>query len=120
MDSLPEISELEREDYERKKELKAKKEAIEKAIDESSEMILKENLKQMKRVMRRLDLCDKNDVPQLRGKVAAHVSAADEILASELLVSNVLTALGSNEIVALCSCLVFTDTKGDGKLCKEP
>jgi len=111
---------LEREDYEKKKEIQAQKEELEKAIDESSEMILKENLKQMKRVMRRLDLCDKNDVPQLRGKVAAQVSAADEILGQELLVSNVLTALGPNEIVALCSCLVFTDTKGDAKMCKEP
>lgn len=45
MDELPEISELERDDYERKKEIKAQTDELERAIDESSEMILKENLK---------------------------------------------------------------------------
>jgi ATP-dependent RNA helicase DOB1 len=92
---------------------------LQKGIDESSEMILKDNLKSMKRVMRRLDLCDKNDVPMLSGKVASQVSAADEILATKLLVSNLFTTLDANQTAALCSCLVFTDTKGDGKMCKE-
>ena len=41
----------------------------------------------MKRVMRRLDFIDKNDVPQLKGKVAAGLSTADEILATELIFS---------------------------------
>ncbi len=41
----------------------------------------------MKRVMRRLDMCDKNDVTSLKGKVACRISAADELLATELLFS---------------------------------
>lgn len=34
----------------------------------------------MKRVMRRLELAEKNDVPKLKGKVAGSISASDELL----------------------------------------
>ena len=50
-------------------------------------MIMSTELVSMKRVMRRLDLADKNDVPTLKGKVAAHISASDEILVTEMLFS---------------------------------
>lgn len=66
--------------YRRKLEIKKKVEELEESIKKASEMIMKTDLVNMKRVMRRLDLCDKNDVPTMKGKVAAHISAADEIL----------------------------------------
>lgn len=47
-------------------------------------MIMKSDLVNMKRVMRRLDLCEKNDVPKLKGKVACSISAADELIVSYL------------------------------------
>lgn len=50
-------------------------------------MIMSKELVNMKRVMRRLDMIDKNDVPKLKGKVAASLSAADEILTTELIFS---------------------------------
>jgi ATP-dependent RNA helicase DOB1 len=50
-------------------------------------MIMKNELVNMKRVMRRLDMCDKNDVPSLKGKVACSISASDELLVTELLFS---------------------------------
>jgi ATP-dependent RNA helicase DOB1 len=58
---------------------------LEEAIKRSSEMIMKQDLVNMRRVMRRLELCDKNDVPSLKGKVACRISAADELIATELL-----------------------------------
>jgi superfamily II RNA helicase len=48
---------------------------LESSIKKSSDMIMSGDLVSMKRVMRRLDLADKNDVPTLKGKVAAHISA---------------------------------------------
>jgi superfamily II RNA helicase len=45
------------------------------------------DLVNMKRVMRRLEMVNKNDVPRLKGKVAASLSACDEILTTELLFS---------------------------------
>jgi ATP-dependent RNA helicase DOB1 len=50
-------------------------------------MIMSGELVNMKRVMRRLDMCDRNDVINLKGKVACQISASDEILITELLFS---------------------------------
>jgi ATP-dependent RNA helicase DOB1 len=50
-------------------------------------MIMSEDLVHMKRVMRRLELINKHDVPNLKGKAAASISAADEIITTELLFS---------------------------------
>jgi ATP-dependent RNA helicase DOB1 len=62
---------------------------LEDAVKKASDMIMKQDLVNMKRVMRRLDLCDKNDVPSLKGKVACRISAADELLTTELLFSGI-------------------------------
>lgn len=48
---------------------------------------MSEDLVHMKRVMRRLELINKHDVPNLKGKAAASISAADEIITTELLFS---------------------------------
>ena len=75
--------------YDRKQELKEQIKTIEEAVKKSNEMIMKQDLVNMKRVMRRLELCDKNDVPSLKGKVACRISAADELVLTELLFSGV-------------------------------
>jgi superfamily II RNA helicase len=56
--------------FDQKKDLKSKIKELEENIRKASEMIMKTDLVNMKRVMRRLDLCEKNDVPTLKGKVA--------------------------------------------------
>ena len=64
----------------------------------------------MKRVMRRLDLADKNDVPTLKGKIAAHISATDEILLTEMVFSGLFNDVENPaHIASLLSCMVFTD-----------
>lgn len=73
----------------------------------------------MKRVMRRLDMVDKNDVPHLKGKVAASLSAADEILATELIFSGFFQELTPVQMAAVLSCLVYTDTKSEGEPPKD-
>lgn len=80
-------------------------------------MIMSGELVNMKRVMRRLDLCDRNDVINLKGKVACQISASDEILLTELLFSGQLSDLEPEVIAALLSCLIFTDggSKGSGE-----
>ena len=75
--------------YERKVELRDQIKDLEEAVKKSSEMIMKLDLVNMKRVMRRLEMCDKNDVPSLKGKVACRISAADELVATELLFSGI-------------------------------
>ena len=59
--------------------MKKEVEELEKSIRTASQMIMSKDLVDMKRVMRRFEMIDKNDVPQLKGKVAASLSTADEI-----------------------------------------
>jgi ATP-dependent RNA helicase DOB1 len=73
--------------FERKSELKLTIKDLSDSIRKSADMIMSTELVSMKRVMRRLDLCDRNDVPTLKGKVAAHISTSDEILLTEMLFS---------------------------------
>ena len=76
-------------------------------------MIMSNELVSMKRVMRRLDLADKNDVPTLKGKVACAISASDEILITEMLFSGLFQDLDPHQTAAVLSCLIYTDTKGN-------
>lgn len=80
---------------------------------------MKVDLVNMKRVMRRLDLCDKNDVPSIKGKVACRISAADELITTELLFSGAFQDIDPFQLAALCSCLVYTDAKSESKITKE-
>ena len=75
-------------------------------------MIMSTELVSMKRVMRRLELADRNDVPTLKGKVAASISACDEILVPELLFSGFFQEIDAVQVAAVLSCLIYTDTKG--------
>lgn len=77
-------------------------------------MIMSGDLVNMKRVMRRLDMCDKNDVINLKGKVAAQISASDEILITEMIFSGMLSDMEPEVIAALLSCLIFTDGSNKG------
>jgi len=77
------------------------------------------DLVNMKRVMRRLELIDKNDVPLLKGKVAANLSAGDELLITELIFSGFFQDLNPHQITAVLSCLVYSDTKSEGKPPKD-
>lgn len=82
-------------------------------------MIMSSDLVNMKRVMRRLDMIDKNDVPHLKGKVAAGLSCADEILTTELIFSGFFQDLNPHQMAAVLSCLVYNDGKSEGKPPKE-
>ena len=75
-------------------------------------MIMSGDLVNMKRVMRRLDLADKNDVTTLKGKVACSISASDEIIITEMLFSGLFNELDALQTAAILSCLIYTDSKG--------
>lgn len=76
--------------FTRKQELKTEIKELEDSIKKASTMIMSSELVWMKRVMRRLDLADKNDVPTLKGKVACSISASDELLITEMMFSGMM------------------------------
>ena len=110
--------------YERKKELKEQINELADSIKKASDMIMSGDLVNMKRVMRRLDLADRNDVPTLKGKVACSISASDEIMITEMLFSGLFQEIDALQTAAILSCLIYTDGKGSEegvtKIAKEP
>mmetsp|Transcript_33006 Transcript_33006/g.43476 ORF Transcript_33006/g.43476 Transcript_33006/m.43476 type:complete len:129 (+) Transcript_33006:2692-3078(+) len=98
--------------YERKKELKEMINELADSIKKASNMIMSGDLVNMKRVMRRLDLADRNDVPTLKGKVACSISASDEIVITEMIFSGLFNDLDALQTAAVLSCLIYTDSKG--------
>jgi len=110
--------------YDRKKELKEQINELADSIKKASNMIMSADLVNMKRVMRRFEMADRNDVPTLKGKVACSISATDEIMITEMIFSGLFNDLDAMQTAALLSCLIYTDGKGSEegvtKIAKEP
>eukprot|EP00455_Lapot_gusevi_P000432 TRINITY_DN1019_c0_g2_i4.p1 TRINITY_DN1019_c0_g2~~TRINITY_DN1019_c0_g2_i4.p1 ORF type:complete len:319 (+),score=80.01 TRINITY_DN1019_c0_g2_i4:154-1110(+) len=75
----------------------------------SANVIHKNSLKCMKRVLRRLGHVSSSNVIELKGRVACEISTADELLATELLFNGTFNELNVEQAVALVSCLVCTE-----------
>ncbi|XP_044754948.1 exosome RNA helicase MTR4-like [Coccinella septempunctata] len=76
---------------------------------DAKKIIQMDELKCRKRVLRRLDYCTKEDVIELKGRVACELSSADELLLTELLFNGVFNNLTPAEATALLSCFVCTE-----------
>lgn len=70
----------------------------------------------MKRVMRRLEFLDKDDIVQMKGKVACEISASDEILATELLFLGIFNDMEPAHIAAVLSCLLHDENSANEKM----
>ena len=99
--------------YEEKQKNEKKLRFLNEKIDQGGEMILKEDLSSMKRVMRRFGLLDKNDIVMDKGRVAGQVSSCDELMMTELLLSGFFNHLNPKEVAAILSCLVHDENSGD-------
>ncbi|CAD8110149.1 unnamed protein product [Paramecium primaurelia] len=86
---------------------------LNKQIDESSQMVLSGDLKRMKRILRRLQYISKDEIVQMKGKVACEISAGDEIMLTELLVSGLFNDLASEEICAVLSVFVHDENNSE-------
>ena len=53
-------------------------------IQECNKMVLQDDLKCMKGVLRRLNFIDKQEIVQLKGRVACEISACDEIIVKKI------------------------------------
>ena len=103
-----------------KLDLEAEEMALRKKVKASQATLMKDELKGMRRVLRRLGHVSDEGVIQNKGRVACEVSTADELLVTELIFSGVLNEMTAQGLASLLSCLVVTeggnskDEKGDG------
>lgn len=82
-------------------------------LDQGNRMILQDDLKSMKRIMRRLGLTNKNDIVQLKGRVAGEVSSGEELVITELVFSGFFNDMQPAEIAAVMSCMVHDESGAD-------
>jgi ATP-dependent RNA helicase DOB1 len=81
----------------------------------TQDVVLRQTLKGMKRVLRRLGFTTRDNVIDLKGRVACEISTGDELLAVELMFSGMFNDLKPELLVSLCSVLVFEE-KNDEKV----
>lgn len=79
-------------------------------------IILKDELKRMKRVLRRLGFINNEDVVEVKGRVACEINTANELVLTELLLGGTLNSMDPAVVVAVCSCFVLDEGKIDENL----
>eukprot|EP00929_Paragymnodinium_shiwhaense_P079590 TRINITY_DN4148_c0_g1_i1.p1 TRINITY_DN4148_c0_g1~~TRINITY_DN4148_c0_g1_i1.p1 ORF type:complete len:1051 (-),score=311.45 TRINITY_DN4148_c0_g1_i1:306-3458(-) len=101
------------ETFDKKVKLHTQVQDLEKQITQSKFMVMGDDLRAMRRTLRSLEFIDKNGVVQLKGRMACEITSADEILMTEIVFQNVFADMEANNIIALCSCLVFDERSED-------
>lgn len=88
---------------------------MKKQLKGSGDVILKDDLKSMKRVLRRLGFTNSDDVVEVKGRVACEINAGDELVLTELIFQGLFNDLEVDHTVALLSCFAFEE-KSDSAL----
>lgn len=101
--------------YNMKMECEAKMRELERQINESKSLVLRDDLRRRRRVLRRLDFVGGEGVIQRKGRTACEISTADELLVTEMIFNGQFNDLSVNETVALISCLINTEKKKEGE-----
>lgn len=79
-------------------------------------MVLEDDNKCMKRVLRRINYINKEDIIQIKGKVACEISSCDEILVTECMFAGLFNDMEPNLIAALLSSLIHDENSNQDKL----
>ncbi|KAI7891668.1 rRNA-processing arch domain-containing protein [Mucor mucedo] len=95
--------------YTSKMEVTNKIKALKRRITDAQSIVQLEELKNRKRVMRRLGFTTPSDVVEMKGRVACEISTGDELLLTEMMFQGVFNDLSVDQAVALLSCFVFDE-----------
>ncbi|EIE76283.1 hypothetical protein G6F46_001739 [Rhizopus delemar] len=109
-EDLPNMYEV----YTKKMEIVDKMKSLKRKLVDAQSIVQLEELKNRKRVMRRLGFTTSSDVVEMKGRVACEISTGDELLLTEMIFQGVFNDLTVDQSVAVLSCFVF-DEKVDVK-----
>ncbi|KAJ8611732.1 hypothetical protein CTAYLR_009189 [Chrysophaeum taylorii] len=112
---LDELPEADTSTVREKDLLTQKAKLLRKQAREAQALVVRDDLRRMRRVLRRLNHVSPDGVIALKGRAACELNAADELLAAEFLLSGTLQDFEPAEIAAVLSCLVFCEKKEEGK-----
>ena len=92
---------------------------LKKKINEAHAIMQLEELKCRKRVLRRLQFINEEEVVQLKARVACEISTGDELMLSELLFNRFFNDLSPDHVAAVISCFVFEEKVQEGPVLPE-
>eukprot|EP00698_Gefionella_okellyi_P004389 TRINITY_DN14051_c0_g1_i1.p1 TRINITY_DN14051_c0_g1~~TRINITY_DN14051_c0_g1_i1.p1 ORF type:complete len:1036 (-),score=267.67 TRINITY_DN14051_c0_g1_i1:35-2956(-) len=95
--------------YARKLELDAQLKSLRRELRHSESTVLLEELKRMKRVLRRLGYTNSDNVIETKGRVACEINTADELIITELMFNGVFNEMSPEAVAALLSAVVFQE-----------
>jgi len=78
-------------------------------LKKSKSLLQMDELKCMKRVLRRLGYCTTSDVIEIKGRIACELSSADELLLTEMMFNGLFNPLNPPQVAAILSCFVCTE-----------
>ena len=100
-------------DYAKKVDTSDKIRNVKKTIQSAHAIMQLEELKCRKRVLRRLQFINEDEVVQLKARVACEISTGDELMLSELLFNRFFNDLTPEQIAAVLSVFVFEEKVPD-------
>jgi ATP-dependent RNA helicase DOB1 len=106
-------------EYANKMALADKSKKIKKDIADALSITQLDELKNRKRVLRRLGFIDDADVVQLKARVACEISTGDELVLSELLFNRFFNELTPEQCAACLSCFIFEEKSKETPALKE-
>lgn len=107
------------EQYAAKVEMGTEIKAIRKKIQEALSVLQLDELKNRKRVLRRLGFVNEADVVQLKARVACEISTGDELVLSELLFNGFFNDLTPEQCAAVLSCFIFEEKSTEAPALKD-
>jgi ATP-dependent RNA helicase DOB1 len=82
-------------------------------LEQHSSIVLRDELRAMKRVLQKLSFVDRNSVVLDKGKMACEISSCDELILTEMVFNNIFDGMSGEHIIAMCSCLILDENGKD-------
>lgn len=99
--------------YQVKVKLLQESQQLTKEATELQSVIMREELRKMKKILRKLEYINNEDILSLKGRFACEISAADELVVTNMVFAGVFNDLTVHQTVALLSCLVHRESNGN-------
>jgi ATP-dependent RNA helicase DOB1 len=99
--------------YERKNDLLDQARMLKREASACQTMVMKDELRKMKRVLKELGHVDGQGVIQTKGRTACEINTANELVVVELVFAGLFNDLTVEVSVALLSCLIFDERNKD-------
>ena len=93
----------------RKQSMHSAVKATKKEIKAAQSLILQDDLKHRRKILKRLGYLDKEGIVSLKGRVASEIRTGDELVLTELMFDGVFNDLTIEQICALMSCFIWRD-----------